>query len=26
LKACDVEDDSKPFKLLEIDEYRKLKK
>lgn len=26
LKACDVEDDSKPFKLLEIDEYNKLKK
>lgn len=26
LKACDVEDDSKPFKLLEIEEYIKLKR
>lgn len=26
LKACDVEDDSKPFKLLDIEEYKKLKK
>lgn len=25
LKACDVEDDSKPFKLLEIETYKKLK-
>jgi len=25
LKACDVEDDSKPFKLLEIEEYKKSK-
>lgn len=25
LKACDVDDDSKPFKLLEIEEYLKLK-
>lgn len=25
-KACDVEDDSKPFKLLEIEEYKKLKR
>lgn len=25
LKACDVEDDSKPFKLLDIEEYKQLK-
>lgn len=25
LKACDVEDDSKPFELLDIEEYKKLK-
>jgi hypothetical protein len=25
LKACDVEDDSKPFELLDIEDYRKLK-